>query len=293
MPNFATSLGVGRDRDEMFGNGSGMFQSLESPVASRVRVGHRLEGRKGLRRDDEQCFLGVEVARGLGEVGAVDVGDEAESQVALAVMPQCLVRHHRPQVGPTDADIDDVANRLAGVALPFAAAHPVGEVSHLVEHGMDLRHDVFAIHDDGLPFGGAQGHVQDGPLFRDVDFVPAKHGIDAGPQAGFLRQLQQELERLIGDAVLRIVEVDADGLDRHPLPALGVVREELPEMQLADLRVMGFEGLPRRACGELCDCCHADSPLVCDSLIPARTMARNWSACRLAPPMRARQRRGS
>lgn len=45
----------------------------------------------------------------------------------------------------------------------------------------------------------------------------------------------------------RIVEVDADGLDRHTLPASGVVREELPEVQLPDLRVMGVEGLPRRA----------------------------------------------
>ena len=170
---------------------------------------------------------------------------------ALAVMPQCLVRHHRPQIRPTDADIDDVADRLAGVALPLLAAHPVGEAGHLVEDGMHLGHHVLAVHDDGLPFGGAQGHMQDGPLLRNVDFVSAKHGIDAVPQAGFLGQLQQERKRLIGDAVLRIVEVDADGLDRHPLPAGGVVREELPKMQLPDLRVMGVESLPRRTCVEV------------------------------------------
>ena len=162
-------------------------------------------------------------------------------------MPQSLVRHHRPQVGPADADIDDVADRLAGVALPLPIAHPGGEVGHLVEHGVDLGHDIFAVHDDGLPFGGAQGNVQDGPLLRDVDLLAPEHGIDASPQAGLLRQLQQEPEGFVGDAVLRIVKVDADGLRGHALSALWIVREELPQMKLPDSPVMGFEGLP---CGE-------------------------------------------
>ena len=117
--------------------------------------------------------------------------------------------------------------------------------------------------------------MQDGPLLRNIDFVAAKHGVDAAPQTGLLSQLQQKRKCLIGDAVLRIVEVNAYGLDRHPLPAGGVVCKKLSEVQLPDLRVMGVESLPRRACGEWCDCGHADLPLVCASLIPARTIARN------------------
>ena len=153
MPNLATSSALVETATKCLATAAGSFKRLERPVAGRVGIGHRLQGRKGLRRDDEQRFLGVEVARGLGEVGAVDIGDEAEGQVALAVMPQGLVGHHRPQVGPADADVDDVADALAGVALPLAAADPVGEVGHLVEHGVDLRHDVFAVHHDGLPLG--------------------------------------------------------------------------------------------------------------------------------------------
>ena len=246
MPNFATSSALVETATKCLATAAGCFKVLSSPVAGRVRVGHGLQGRKGLRRDDEQCLLSVEVAGSLGEVGAVDVGHEAEGQVALAVVPQCLVRHHRPQVGPTDANIDDVADRLAGVALPFATAHPVGETGHLVEHGADLRHDVFAFHHDGLPFGGTQGHVQDGPLLRDVDLLTAKHGIDASPQTGLLRQLQKKPECLVGDAVFGVVKVDPDGLGCHSLPALWIVCEELSKMQLPDLRVMGFEGLPCR-----------------------------------------------
>jgi hypothetical protein len=54
---------------------------------------------------------------------------KAEGQVALAVVPQRLVGHHRPQVRAADADVDDVADALAGVALPLAAADAVGEIA--------------------------------------------------------------------------------------------------------------------------------------------------------------------
>ena len=68
--------------------------------------------------------------------------------------------------------------------------------------------------------GRAQRDVQDGAVLGDVDLVAAEHGVDARAQAGLLGQLQQQLERLVGDAVLRVVEEEADGLERHPLAAL-------------------------------------------------------------------------
>ena len=227
--------GVRRDGDKMLGDRLFVAaETCERPVARGVRVGHRLQRREGFRRDDEERFRRVEIADGLREVGAVDVGDEAERHGALAVMLQRLVGHHRPEVGAADADVDDVANALAGVALPRAAADAVGEVGHLVEHGVDLRHHVLAVDDDGCSSRRAQGHVQDGPVFRDVDLLAPEHGVDALAQAGFLGQLQEQLERFVGDAVLRVVEVDAHRLGGHALAALGVVREELAQMQLPD-----------------------------------------------------------
>jgi hypothetical protein len=35
--------------------------------------------------------------------------------------------------------------------------------------------------------------------------------------------------------MLRVIEIDADGLDGHTFPASGVVREECPEMEILDL----------------------------------------------------------
>ena len=81
----------------------------------------------------------------LGEIRAVDIGDEAEGHAPLAVVPERFVGHHRAEIGAADADVDHVADALAGVALPGAAAHAIGEVRHLVEHGMDLGHDILAV----------------------------------------------------------------------------------------------------------------------------------------------------
>ena len=127
-------------------------------------------------------------------------------------MLQRLVGHHRPEVGAADADVDDVANAFAGVAFPGAAAHAVGEISHLVEHGVDLRHHVLAIDDDRCASRRAQGHVQDGAVFRDVDLLAPEHGVDPRAQSGFLRQLQEELEGFVGDAILRVVQIEAHAL---------------------------------------------------------------------------------
>src|SRR5258707_15656977 len=49
-------------------------------------------------------------------------------------MLERLVGHHRPQIGAADADVDDVADWLAGVAAPRTAAYAIGKIGHAVEH---------------------------------------------------------------------------------------------------------------------------------------------------------------
>ena len=80
--------------------------------------------------------------------------------------------------------------------------------------------------------------MQDRALFRDVDLLPAKHGVDPLAQAGLLRQLQQQLQGLVGDAVLGIIEEDADCLGGKTLAALRVVGEQLAQMDFTDLFVV-------------------------------------------------------
>ncbi len=139
MPNFATSSALVETATKCLAIASSSPpQPGQHPLARGAGVGHRLQRGEGLRGDHEERLRGVEVAGGLGEVGAVDVGDEAEGQVAVAEVAQRLVSHHRAEVRAADADVDDVADRLAGVAGPLARADPLGEVAHPVERLVHL-----------------------------------------------------------------------------------------------------------------------------------------------------------
>ena len=173
MPNFAYLFGVGRDGDEVPGNGLFIVQRFQRPRAGRVGIGHRFEGREGLRRDDEKRLFGVEVACRLFEVRAVHVRDETEGHVALAVVLQRLVSHDGTKIGAADADVDDVADALSGVSPPLAAANLLRENGHPVKYCVHLGHDIDAVDENLFALRGAQGDVKNGPILRDVDLLAA------------------------------------------------------------------------------------------------------------------------
>ena len=189
MPNFATSAALVETATKCLATD---FSSPPRPASDQSRAVWALVMVSRVVNVFEEMMNSVSAGsrsvNRFGEVGAVDVGNEPERHGSVAVMLQRFVGHHRTEVGAADADVDDVANAFAGVPFPRAAPHAVGEISHLVEHGVDLGHDVLAVHDDGRPSRRAQGHVQDRAIFRDVDFVAAEHGIDARAEPAFLGQ---------------------------------------------------------------------------------------------------------
>src|SRR5712691_3927287 len=207
-------------------------------------VRHRLQRCEGFRRVDEESLRRVEVTDSLREVGAINVRHEAERHGAVAVMFEGLVGHHWPEVGAADADVDHVAHALASVALPGTTAHPVAKVCHLIEDGVDLGHYVLAINNDSCSSWRAQGHMQDSAVFRDVDFLAPEHGINTPPESGCIRELQEQLEGLVGDAILRVIEVDTYRFGRHTLAACGIIRKKLAQMELTDILMVSGEGLP-------------------------------------------------
>ena len=127
--------------------------------------------------------------------------------------------------------------RMGRPVWPFQRplADVVGEGRHAVEHRVHLGHDVHAVHHDPLARRRPQGDVKHGPLLGHVDLLAAEHGLDASGEAALVGQPQQQPERLVGDAMLRVVEVEAGGLGGQALARAGVVGEDLPQVQLADL----------------------------------------------------------
>jgi hypothetical protein len=59
-----------------------------------------------------------------------------------------------------------------------------------------------------------------------------EHRVDSCSHARLFRQLKKKSERFIGDAVLRVIEVKANGPERQTLTTLRIVCKKLPQMQL-------------------------------------------------------------
>ena len=216
---------VGRDGDEMLGDGACFaLHAGQQPFARAARVGHGFQRGEGLGGDDEQCLGRIEILHRFDEIRAVDVGYETECHGSIAVVLERFVCHDRPEIGPANADIDHIADALAGLAFPLAQAHAVGKVRHPVQNGVNVGNHVAAVVNDDGAARRAQRDMQDGAVFRDVDFVAAEHGVDAIVQRRLVGELQQQLQRLIGDPVFRIVEIDSRGVDSQSLAASTIVR---------------------------------------------------------------------
>ena len=109
---------------------------------------------------------------------------------------------------------------------------------------MHLGDHVHPVHHDRCGAGSAQGHVEHGAVLRHVDLLAPEHGVDAGAQAGLLGELEEERQGLVGDAMLRVVEIDPHRLRGEALAALRIAGEEILQMQVADLLVVALQFLP-------------------------------------------------
>ena len=110
---------------------------------------------------------------------------------------------------------------------PFHAplADAVGEGGHLVEHGVDLGHDVLAVDDDRrVPCGARSATCSTARFSVTLIFSPRNMASMRARRPDSSASCDEQPQRLVGDAVLRVVEVEAGGLDRQALAALRVVR---------------------------------------------------------------------
>ena len=64
---------------------------------------------------------------------------------------------------------------------------------------------------------------------------PAEHRVDPLAEAGALGQGDEQPQRLVGDAVLGVVEVEVAGLERQALAAVGVLGEQVAQVDVPQL----------------------------------------------------------
>ena len=135
--------------------------------------------------------------------------------LALAVVPQRLVGHDRPEVGAADADVDDVADALAGVALPRAAADAVrrSPPSCRARRGPRARRSRRRPRST-RPCGARRATCSTARFSVTLILSPRNIASMRSRRPDSSASCTQQLERLVGDAVLRVVEEEAGGLER-------------------------------------------------------------------------------
>ena len=206
------SLGVGRNGHEVLRH-SGFVAKLDPPpspcaevaLVSVSRVANVFE--EMMKRVSSADRSRVASTKSV----EVDVRDEAHRHVAPGVMAKRLVGHHRAEVGPADPDVDDVADGLAGVALPLARPHPFGEGAHRVEDVVHLLYDVRPVHYESCPRGMRSATCRTDRSSDTLMCSPRNMASRLAGKIRFLGQPDQEADRLVGDPVLRVIEIDTDG----------------------------------------------------------------------------------
>src|SRR6185437_14610016 len=153
---------------------------------------------------------------------------------------------NRAEVRAADADVDDGADPLTGGAGPLAAAQPVGEIAHPVQHFVHIGDDVLPVDGQRCVARQPQRGVQHGPVFRDVDVRPVEHRVAVALEVGRAGEVDQQFQRVAVDAVFAVVDIEiADG-EVEIAAAIGVFVEEITQMRLADLPVMLLQRTPCR-----------------------------------------------
>ena len=228
----------------MFGDMGFLPGLRQEPVLGRMGVGERLLGGEGLGGHDEQRGFRVQALDRLSHVRAVDIRYEVDIESFLGVRFQGLGDHDRAQVGPPDADVHHVGDTLARVAGPLPAAYGVTKGLHVLEDRVHLGHDICAVHDDGTIGAVAQRDVEHGALFGDVDLVPVEHLLGPAFEIRLPGEVAQELHRLLGDAILRVVQQQILELQGELTKTLGILGEEIPHVDAGHLLLVCFQRLP-------------------------------------------------
>src|ERR1700722_13565940 len=92
--------------------------------------------------------------------------------------------------------------------------------------------------------------MQDGAILGDVDALAGEHRRRALDKTGLLGQLDKQTDRLVGYAVLRVVQIEARTLGRETLATCAVHSEQLTQRSVSHLTLMGGQLTPGGAFGK-------------------------------------------
>lgn len=116
------------------------------------------------------------------------------------------------QVRSTDANVDDCLDLFASIPLPFSTANLLRELFHVLQDFVVLLDNALAVHLHGLVGDIAESNVVDSSLLGEVDLLSRKHLISKFLELGFLCEIDEKFESLLGQEVLGKVKEDVGAI---------------------------------------------------------------------------------
>jgi hypothetical protein len=187
---------------------------------------------------------------------SIDVGHEVQPRSLARIGRQRFGHHRRSEIRAANPDIDDVGDPGAGVSGPFAAADAIAEAAHVLERGEDVGHDVAAVNSHGPAREIPQRDMEDGAILGHVDFFAGKHPVAQRFDLPLAGELVEEVERFLGDEMLRVVDEQVAESAGKPSGPLGVAGEPVTQMFAPDVVTMRLQTAPD---GELAKGWHGGS----------------------------------
>lgn len=136
--------------------------------------------------------------------------------------------YHDLQVGTSNTDVDNGSKLLSSEALPLSAADLLGELLHMLQNIVDTAldiHDILAINLHVPAADISQGRVIDSSVLGEVDLLAGEQSIALLLDTSLLGELNQQVERLLGDKVLAEIKQNVGA--RGALEGLGEFGEAL------------------------------------------------------------------
>jgi hypothetical protein len=106
---------------------------------------------------------------------------------------------------------------------------------HLLEFSPNERHNVLPADTHGLSRSVAQCHVQRRSFLSEVDRIASKKFADALLEFAPAGQLDQQIASALRNTLPGVVEQQLKCLKTELIKALGIVRKQLPQVQILDL----------------------------------------------------------
>ena len=101
-----------------------------------------------------------------------------------------------------NADVDNIGDDFARSASPKSASHFIDKATHLIQHCMDLGHNVCPINDERTRTWRPECSVKHSSIFGGVDNGAGKHGISQLGDANLLSKIDEFADDLFINQIL-------------------------------------------------------------------------------------------